>query len=110
MRKIAIYRPGTFVRGMPCCDLATKCGELIQQYICEATKEQLSASRTVNMEKVARISIHRTSEVLMRKYGFSEVEVAKIVEINSSDNLEMFGVSQSLCSIYAANDTVNYVM
>ncbi|MCD4845313.1 MAG: hypothetical protein K8R25_12585 [Methanosarcinales archaeon] len=46
----------------------------------------------------------------MRKYGFSEAEVAKIVEIDNSNDPEMFGVLRSLCNIYAANDKVNYVI
>jgi hypothetical protein len=88
--------------------LAAECNELIMQYAFEATQEQLSAGRTVNSEEVARISVNRAGEVLMRKYGLSEAEVAKIVEISAStvpDDQEMLDVLRSLCEAYAANDT-----
>jgi hypothetical protein len=68
--------------------LAAECNELIMQYVFEATQEQLSAGRTVNKEEVARISVNRAGEVLMRKYSLSEVEVAKIVEISANRQLQ----------------------
>ena len=68
--------------------LAAECSELIMQYVFESTQEQLSAGRTVNQEEVTRISVNRAGEVLMRKYGFSEAEVAKIVEISANRQLQ----------------------
>lgn len=70
--------------GGDCTFVTEECNELIMQYVLEVTQEQLSAGRTVNQEEVARISVNRASEVLMRKYGFSEAEVAEIVEISAS--------------------------
>lgn len=64
--------------------LVTECSELIMQYVFEATQEQLSAGRAVNQEEIPRISVNRAGEVLMRKYGLSAAEVAKIVEISAS--------------------------
>jgi ankyrin repeat protein len=72
------------VTKMSVTSLAAEFHELRPQYVFEVTGEQLSAGQPVNQEEVARISVNRAGEVLMRKYGLSAAEVAKVVELSAS--------------------------